>query len=254
MTVKAMPWFLCGALVLALAAALGSALVARQCYFKLKLAMTEPVGLDAYAVENKTLLLADESRPRTRPRVVLIGDSRVCPMKLPGLEDVCEIVNRGIPGETSAQLALRIEQDALAHNPDVIVIQSGINDLVAGMGFRSQASSITRQVILHLQQMAHSASAAGSKVLLLTVLPPARPDPVRRLVWDENIRAEIMKVNDTLLEWQAPAGVKVQDAAKIFGSRVILPEDYRLNTLHINTAGYERLNEALSLMVREMIR
>lgn len=254
MTVKALPWFLCGALVLALAAALGSALVARQFYFKLKLSMAEPVGLNVYAAENKSLLLADESRPRTKPRVVLIGDSRVCPMKLPGLEDVCEIVNRGISGETSAQLALRIEQDALALNPDVIVIQSGINDLVAGMGCRSQASSITRQMILHLQQMACSASAAGSRVVLLTVFPPARPDPMRRLVWDESIRAEIMKVNNTLLEWQAPTGVKVGDAARIFGSRTILPEDYSLNTLHLNTAGYERLNEALSLMVREMIR
>ena len=254
MTGKALPWISCAALVLALAAAIGGALAARQFYFKWKLAMTEPVGLNTYAAENESLLLAGKSKPGNKPRVVLIGDSRVCPMLLPGLEDVCEVVNRGIPGETSAQLTLRIEQDAFALNPDVIVIQSGINDLVAGMGCRSQASSITSQVILHLQQMARQASAAGSKVVLLTVLPPARPEPLRRLIWNERIRGELTKVNDALLEWPAPAGVKVADTATIFGSRTMLPEKYSLNTLHLNTAGYECLNQALSLIVREMLR
>jgi lysophospholipase L1-like esterase len=236
-------------LVLTLGAAITAAWMARHFYFRAKLASTEPVALGLYSGENETLQQSDGGRARVKPRIVLIGDSRIRAMRLGSLDKTWEVVNRGVNGETSAQLLIRIEQDALALKPEVIVIQCGINDLVAGIGSDTMAPVLTTQAIANLKTMAARSAATGAKTVILTVIPPAKPDLARRFVWSENIRAEVASVNQQLLDWNPPDGVWVLDLSEVFGSSTSLPTEFALNTLHLNQTGYAKLEAKLAPLI-----
>ncbi len=70
-------------------------------------------------------------------RVVVFGDSttarragveRVYEQRLPQLVPGIRLVNAGVPGNTSKQARARFEQDVLAHQPALVIIQFGAND------------------------------------------------------------------------------------------------------------------------------
>ena len=110
-------------------------------------------------------------------RVIFIGDSRIARWPTAALDDRWQVVNRGIAGETAAQLRQRFSTDALALEPDLLVIETGINDLVAA-SFLDDASKhlIARKTTETLLQLVSSAASSGAHPYLLTIIPPARPD------------------------------------------------------------------------------
>lgn len=226
---------LTGVLVVALLAMAGSGWwLTRHLYFQAKLARLTPVDFHRYASANAAL-----GEARAKPRVVLIGDSRILGWSYGQADTVREIVNRGIPGETSAQLGLRFAQDALALRPAIIVIQTGGNDLVAGMGTsESEAREITSQVETNLKTLALRGHAAGARVLVMTVIPPTSPRWVRLPVWHNRIFAEIARLNAALLAWQPPEGIQVIDLTAAFKAGERLPKEFARDELHLNASGY----------------
>ena len=59
-------------------------------------------------------------------RVVFIGDSRIDMWEsLPNVPD-CQMVNRGCSAETTTQLRLRLQRDAIQLKPEVVVIETGL--------------------------------------------------------------------------------------------------------------------------------
>jgi len=83
-------------------------------------------------------------------------------------------VNRGISGQTTAQMLVRFRQDVLDLKPAVVVILAGTNDIAGNTGPSS------RQMIEdNLHSMVELASAHGIRVVLSSVLPvstyPWRP-------------------------------------------------------------------------------
>ena len=110
-------------------------------------------------------------------RVIFIGDSRIARWPTAALDDRWEVVNRGIAGETAAQLRQRFAADALALKPDSLVIEAGINDLVAASFLDDPSKSlIARKTTEILLQLVSSAVSSGIHPYLATIIPPARPD------------------------------------------------------------------------------
>lgn len=94
-------------------------------------------------------------------------------------------VNRGISGQTTAQMLVRFRQDVLALEPAVVVILAGTNDIAGNTGPATQA-----MIEDNLHSMVELAKVHGIKVVLASLLPvsdyPWRPgtqpvDKVRRL-------------------------------------------------------------------------
>lgn len=75
-------------------------------------------------------------------------------------------VNRGISGQTTAQMLVRFRQDVLALKPAVVVILAGTNDIAGNTGPATQA-----MIEDNLHSMAELARAHGIKVVLASVLP-----------------------------------------------------------------------------------
>jgi lysophospholipase L1-like esterase len=75
-------------------------------------------------------------------------------------------LNRGISGQTTAQMLVRFRQDVIALQPAVVVILAGTNDIAGNTGAASQA-----MIEDNLQSMVELAQAHGIAVVLSSVLP-----------------------------------------------------------------------------------
>lgn len=83
-------------------------------------------------------------------------------------------VNRGISGQTTAQMLVRFEQDVVHLKPAVVVILAGTNDLAGNTGLAS-----LEMIEDNFQAMVAIAKASGIRVVLASVLP-ATDYPWRR--------------------------------------------------------------------------
>lgn len=83
-------------------------------------------------------------------------------------------VNRGISGQTTAQMLVRFRQDVIDLKPAAVVILAGTNDIAGNTG-----PSTLEMIEDNLRSMAELARANGIRVVLASVLPvsdyPWRP-------------------------------------------------------------------------------
>jgi lysophospholipase L1-like esterase len=235
-------WFL---LVLQTIALVGAMLLARQYYIRSLETRAEPANNQVHAQANASL------PAKSQWRVVLFGDSRISEWSpLPRVDGV-EFVNRGIDGETTAQMRLRFDADVLALQPDVVVIQAGINDLVAASLSKQAGDRIRQNLKNSLRQMATLSADAGTRVVLLTVIPPASPSLLRWLVWNDDIIKDVAEVNAFIRTLDGLEGVTVVDAAGLLApSGGELSAQYARNTLHFEPAAYAILNQAVATHLR----
>ncbi len=119
--------------------------------------------LGTFREENATL------PPAGPDRVVFLGDSITIAWKtrdnnvfFPGKP----YVNRGISGQTTAQMLVRFQQDVVALKPAVVVVLGGINDIAGNAG-----ESTLPMIEDNLRSMVAIAQANGIRMVLSSVLP-----------------------------------------------------------------------------------
>ncbi|WP_447897191.1 SGNH/GDSL hydrolase family protein [Stenotrophomonas sepilia] len=104
-----------------------------------------------------------------QPRVVFFGDSITEGWGREGSASFFPgkgWLNRGISGQTTAQMLVRFPQDVLALKPQVVVILAGTNDIAGNTGPSTQA-----MIEDNLHAMVDLARAHGIAVVLASVLP-----------------------------------------------------------------------------------
>ena len=74
-----------------------------------------------------------------------------------------KVLNRGVNGERTDQIAARFDRDVLAHKPDVVVIIAGVNDVYQGRP--------TDHVKTQLAAMYNRAREAKIRVVAGTIIP-----------------------------------------------------------------------------------
>jgi lysophospholipase L1-like esterase len=102
-------------------------------------------------------------------RVVFFGDSITDNWSKPGYGGFFAgkpYINRGIGGQTTSQMLLRFRRDAIALQPDAVVILAGTNDIAGNAG--PVALEVVQQ---NLASMADLAKAHGIGVVLASLLP-----------------------------------------------------------------------------------
>ena len=226
-------------------ALIGAAVLVRQYYIESLETKAVPVNEQVYERANALL------PAKSQMRVVLFGDSRVEQWSPPPQIDGAEIVNRGIDGETTAQMRLRFDADVLQLHPDVVVIQAGINDLVAASLSAHAGDRIRQGLKDNLRQFAAKSAAAGARVVLLTIIPPASPSLLRRPVWNSDIVRYVSDINAFIRSLDGRDGVTIVDAARLLApTGGELPAEYARDTLHFKSAAYEVLNKSLATHLR----
>ncbi len=96
----------------------------RQFHLQLNTTQLDPMGLSDFPATPPTY---PEKKNREK-RIVFFGDSRIAEWTQPKITEY-ELLNRGIGGQTSAQILMRYDAHVMPLAPDIILIQAGINDL-----------------------------------------------------------------------------------------------------------------------------
>ena len=207
-------------------------------YRRLQLARLDPTGERQYGPANAAL-----PPPRAdRPRVVFLGDSRVARWQPQPAAAGYEPLWRGRDGETTAELLLRLDRDALGVGARAAVLAAGINDLKSIGLWPERAAEIESQTLANLRAAVTRLRDAGLGVVVLSIVPPAEPPLTRRPVWSEATRQAVARVNAALPSLSA-TGVVVVDAAALLAATDNRPRpEYAADFLHLSPAGYAALN------------
>ena len=137
--------------------------------------------LDRYRMANADLL-----RGGAKVDVVFLGDSITDSWsneRFGGFFPGKGYVNRGISGQTTPQMLVRMKPDVLAFSPKVIVLLAGTNDIAGNTGPETD-----EDIQRNIAAIAELATANGARMVLASVLPVsayhvtpgAPPQTVRR--------------------------------------------------------------------------
>ncbi|QGP80635.1 SGNH/GDSL hydrolase family protein [Sphingobium sp. CAP-1] len=118
-----------------------------------------------YAADNKTI-------EDTQVRVIFMGDSITDNwINLDPAMFSDGLIDRGISGQTTAQMLVRFRNDVIALKPQAVHIMAMTNDVAGNTG-----AATMETVLGNIQSMAELARAHGIKVILASV-PPAGAFP-----------------------------------------------------------------------------
>jgi lysophospholipase L1-like esterase len=188
-------------------------------------------NLGRYRDANKTVTTAD---------VVFMGDSITDSWPQPRFGAFFpgkNYVGRGISGQTTPQMLIRMRPDVIALKPRAVVFLAGTNDIAGNTG-----PMTNEEIIGNLASMAEIASANGIKVVLGSILPtsnyhqgPNQPAPqtvVRPL-------ARIRAINDWMKAYASEKGhVYLDYYSATIDAQGMLKTELSADDLHPNAAGY----------------
>jgi acyl-CoA thioesterase-1 len=145
-------------------------------------------------------------------------------------------LNRGIGGQTTPQILVRLRPDVLAHKPKVLVLLAGTNDIAGNTG-----PMTNEDIEQNLAAIAELASAHGVKVVLSGILPISdyhqKPDVVAQVIRRPMTR--INTVNTWLRQYATEHGhVYLDYAPAVADSRGMLKSEFSEDDLHPNVMGY----------------
>lgn len=196
-------------------------------------AMGDFANLCRYAAANGTLA------PATSHRIVFFGDSitqgwqEVRPDFFAG-----DRVDRGISGQTTAQMIGRFQADVIALKPRVVHILAGTNDIAGNTG----ATSLSR-IEDNLRAMVDMARAHRITVVLGTLLP------ARRYGWRPEIDPVpgIAALNAWIRAYGRENGIAVVDYFTLLddGQSGLSSADSG-DGVHPNSAAYTKMEAALT--------
>lgn len=176
-----------------------------------------------------------EAQPRVAGRVVFLGDSITDIWKLDKFFPGKPYVNRGISGQTTPQMLVRMYPDVIDLKPDAVILLAGTNDIARNTG--PETAKMVEQnfrAITELAQMHHI------KVILCSLTPvsdyTAHPQTVRRPP------AHILELNAWIKSYAASVHATFADYySALVDSKGMLKNGYSNDGLHPNDRGFALL-------------
>ncbi len=181
-----------------------------------------------YHAENEKL----KSQPAEAQRVVFMGDSITDGWKLSQYFPGKPYVNRGIGGQTTPQMVVRMFEDVINLKPAAVIIFAGTNDIARNTGPETLA-----MVEENFQMMAELATAHGIRVILCSVTPVSDYGP--RKMTDGRPPSDILKLNTWLKEYAAKTNAVYADYfSAVVDDKGMLKDGISRDGLHPNEKGY----------------
>lgn len=198
-------------------------------------------GLGAYARENAALPAAPANR------VVFLGDSitefwgKRSPF-FPGRP----YLNRGVAGQTTAQMLIRFRQDVIDLEPAAVIIQGGLADIAGFAGPSSLA-----EIESNLRSMAELASFHRIRPILVGG-PPAADYPGRT---GPDPATLVVALNERVKRYCASSQFTYLDAhAALVGSDGRMKPGVSDDGVHPNAKGYALLQPLAERAIADALR
>jgi lysophospholipase L1-like esterase len=199
--------------------------------------------LGRYHAENVKL----KAEPADPQRVVFLGDSITDGWKLAQYFPGKPYVNRGISGQTTAQMLVRMFPDVISLKPAVLVLFAGTNDIA-----RNNGPQTVEMIQSNFQAMVELAQQHGIKVVLCSVMPVSDYGP--RKMTEGRPPADILRLNTWLKDYAAKTkSVYADYFAATVDETGFLKEGISRDGLHPNDKGYELMVPVVSAAIQQSL-
>ena len=216
-------------------------LAARHYYLLLNKTNLDPLGLRTFSADS----LRNDVPAASTTTVVFFGDSRAEMWSAPANLKGFSFVNRGINTQTSAQVLGRFDRHIVPLQPNIIIVQVGINDLKTIPLFPERKAAIISNCKANIQQLVARSVNSGATVILTTIFPTGPVPLTRQLFWSPDIAQAVSEVNAYLYSLKA-RDVLILDAYSLLADKGQAQSNYVRDTLHFNEKGYQVLNQELT--------
>jgi len=195
-------------------------------------------------------------------RIVFMGDSITDFWKLEESFPGKPYVNRGISGQTTPQMLVRLYPDVIDLKPAAMVLLAGINDVSKNTG--PATAEMVQQNIMAMTELAQHHSI---KVILCSVMPVsdypylrsqgAPPSATARpsiKMTEGHPPADILKLNAWMKDYAASVNATYADYFSAFvDERGLLKDAYSADGLHPNPEGYKVMTNVLAAAIRKAL-
>jgi lysophospholipase L1-like esterase len=209
-----------------------------------------------------------KSQPVPSGRVVFMGDSITDGWNLSESFPSKPYVNRGISGQVTAQMLVRMYPDVINLQPTAMVLLAGTNDIARNNG------PVTLTMIQEdIMAMTELAQLHGIKVLLSSVMPisdypylrqqnapPApvvpggRGAPPRQKMTEGRPPSDILKLNAWMKEYAAKVNATYVDYfSAMVDDQGWLKEALSADGLHPNAEGYKIMTAVLTAALQKVV-
>lgn len=194
----------------------------------------------------------DDERLKALPadprRVVFLGDSITDGWHLDRSFPDKPYVNRGIGGQTTPQMLVRMYPDVIDLKPAVLIILAGTNDIARNTGPETLA-----MIEENFQAMTELAGAHGIKVILCSLTPVS--DYTKNKQTNGRPPADILKLNVWLRDYAARVHAGFADYyAATIDDKGMLREGYSDDGLHPNLKGYELIAPVAEAAIEKALK
>lgn len=199
-------------------------------------------NLSKYKEDNAKVLTS----PIDYSGVVFMGNSitESWILKRPNFFHTKKYINRGISGQTTAQMLLRFRQDVIDLNPKIVVILAGINDIAQNTG--PYSIEITSGNIFSMCELAKQNDI---KAVLCSVLP-ALDFPWRRGLEPAQ---KVIQLNNILKLYAKKNGLLYVDYfSEMSNNQMGLKEELATDGVHPNEAGYAIMEPILEKAIEKL--
>ena len=185
--------------------------------------------LGRYHAANEAL----KKEPISAGRVVFFGDSITDGWKLETYFPGKPYVNRGIGGQTTAQMLVRMFPDVINLKPAALILLAGTNDIA-----RNNGPQTIDQIAQNIQAITELAQLHRIKVILCGLLPVS--DYTARKQLPRRPPADILKLNAWIRDYAARAKAIYCDYfTATADENGLLKDGFSGDGLHPNAKGYE---------------
>ncbi|MGH9396947.1 MAG: SGNH/GDSL hydrolase family protein [Terriglobia bacterium] len=187
--------------------------------------------LGRYAADDARL----EAQPAQAGRIVFMGDSITDFWSLATYFPGKPYVNRGISGQTTPQMLVRMFPDVIDLHPAAVIILAGTNDIAGNTG-----PETAKMIEENFQAMTELAQAHGIKVILCSLTPVS--DYTKYKQTAHRPPADIMEINQWIRAYATKAHAVFADYyAATVDNHGMYTEAYSRDGLHPNDQGYKVL-------------
>ena len=214
--------------------------------------------LGRYYDENQKL----KKLPPEPNRVVFMGDSITDFWNLSKYFPGKPYVNRGISGQTTPQMLVRLFSDVIDLKPAVMVLLAGINDIAQNTGPQT-----AEMVENNIQAMTELAQLHGIKVILCSIMPVSDypylkqqkgliDSKIKTIKWtDSHPAGDIIKINAWLKNYADQVNtVYVNYFDAFVDDKGLLTDSYSDDGLHPNDEGYKVMNQIIETAILKAIK
>jgi len=192
--------------------------------------------------------LALRAQPPVAGRVVFMGDSITDGWKLAEQFPGKPYVNRGISGQTTPQMLVRMFPDVIDLKPAAMIVLAGTNDIA-----RNTGPTTIEMITENIQAMTELAQVHGIKVILCSVTPIS--DYARRPMSTGRPPADILMLNAWMQDYAARSGAIYADYfSAMVDDKGMLKEGFSEDGLHPNPKGYALMVPVANAAIEKALR